>query len=172
MGRQDAEEIAFSVDNPDQPLLADEYLDLPAKGGPADVWNAAPCATTWPIGVRGPRPTIRSPVLAARAHWSSRPGPRRYFQFRVDFQSDDLESAKILRQFSFDFTTPPLADVHVGEIFHAKCPRPPTFPLSMPYRAEMESGDLQGFDSFELVTGSRIDRIERIEIIDSQGESS
>ena len=34
VGRQDAEEIAFSVDNPDQPLLRDEYLDLAGQGRP------------------------------------------------------------------------------------------------------------------------------------------
>ena len=171
VGRQDAEEFPFSVDDLSLPLLRDEYLDLPARGGPSDVWE-------------------RGAVRDDLANWSSwtspydplegtseqgtlvlSPGPRRYFQFRVDFQSDDLESAKVLRQLSFDFTTPPLADALVGEVFPREVAAAEDIPFVYAVRTEMESGDLQGFDSFELVTGSRVDRIERIEVVDAAGTS-
>ena len=170
VGRQDAEEIAFSVDNPDQPLLRDEYLDLPAKGGPADVWERGPVRDD--LANWSPWTSPYDPVAGTSSEGALvlSPGPRRYFQFRIDFQSDDLESAKILRQFSFDFTTPALADVLVGEIFPREVPAAADIPFVYAVRAEMESEGLQGFDGFELVTGSRIDRIERIEIIDAQGE--
>ena len=170
VGRQDAEEIAFSVDDLDQPLLRDEYLDLPAKGGPSDVWERGPVHDD--LGNWSPWTSPYNPIAGTSSEGALvlSPGPRRYFQFRVDFQSDDLESAKILRQFSFDFTTPPLADVLVGEVFPREVPAAADIPFVYAVRAEMESGDLQGFDGFELVTGSRVDRIERIEIIDAQGE--
>ena len=45
------------------------------------------------------------------------PNPRRYFQFKVVFQSDDLEAARMLPSLRVDFLAPPLADELVGEIF-------------------------------------------------------
>ena len=170
VGRQDAEEIALSVDNLDEPLLRDEYLDLPARGGPSDVWERGAVRddlanwSPWTSPYNPAAGTSREGALVLS------PGPRRYFQFQVDFLSDDLEAAKILRQFSFDFTTPPLADALVGEVFPREVLAAADIPFVYAVRAEMESGALQGFDGFELVTGSRIDRIERIEIIDAQGE--
>jgi len=170
VGRQDAEEITSSVAEPDQPLLRDEYLDLPAKGGPSDVWERGPVRDDLANWSPWTSPYDAAAGTSSEGALVLSPGPRRYFQFRVDFQSDDLEAAKILRQFSFDFTTPPLADVLVGEIFPREVPAAADIPFVYAVRAEMESGDLQGFDSFELITGSRIDRIERIEIIDAQGQ--
>ena len=169
VGRQNAEEIPFSVDDPTQPLLRNEYLKLPDRGGPSDVWERG--AVREDLANWSPWTSPYDPVEATGEEGALilSPGPRRYFQFRVGFQSDDLESAKVLRQLSFDFTTPPLADVLVGEVFPREVPAAQDIPFLYAVRCEMGSGDLQGFDGFELVTGSRVDRIERIEIISSEG---
>ena len=94
VGRQDAEEIAFSVDDLDQPLLRDEYLDLPAKGGPSDVWERGPVRDD--LANWSPWTSPYDPIAGTSSEGALvlSPGPRRYFQFRVDFQSDDLESAQ------------------------------------------------------------------------------
>ena len=171
VGRQDADEIMQSVEDPSQPLLRDEFLALPARWGAADIWergrvqddleNWSPWSSPYDLveGVSDQGTLVLSP------------GPRRYFQFRVDFQSDDLESAKVLRQLSFDFTTPPLADALVGEIFPREVAAAQDIPFVYAVRTEMDSGNLQGFDSFELITGSRIAGVERVEIIASDGST-
>ena len=170
VGRRDAEEIPLSVADPSAPLFRNEYLNLPEKGGPNDVWergsvrddleNWSPWTQPYPIE-EGTSPE-GTPILS--------PGPRRYFQFRVDFLSNDLESAYVLEQFSFDFTTPPLADALIGEVFPREVPADVDLPFVYALRASMDSGEVQGFDAFELITGHRVNRIERIEIIDRNGQ--
>lgn len=169
VGRQDAEEIMLSVTDPTQPLLRDEFLDLPPRGGPADVWERGTVQDDLENWSPWTSPYDLVEGTSDRGTLVLSPGPRRYFQFRVDFQSDALESAKVLRQLSFDFTTPPLADALVGEIFPREVAAAEDVPFVYAVRTEMASGDLQGFDSFELATGSRVARIERIEIIGPDG---
>ena len=170
VGRRDAQEIPLSVEDPSQPLSRTEYLNLRAKGEPNDTWERGSVKEdldhwspwTSPYAVDEGTSAEGTPVLS--------PGPRRYFQFRVDFLSEELESSFILRQFSFEFTTPALADALTAEIFPREVSANTDIPFVFAVRAEMASEDLQGFDGFELVTGRRVRRIERIEIIDAEGQ--
>ncbi len=169
VGLQDAEEIALSVDDPIQPLERREYLSLPEKGGQSDEWE---------------RGTVRDDL----ANWSSwtppysieegtseegtlllSPGPRRYIQFRVDFLSEDLETSYVLEQLSLEYTSPPLADALIGEVFPREVDAATDVPMVYALRADMRSGLVQGFDAFEMSTSSRIKRVERLEILDGSG---
>jgi hypothetical protein len=169
VGLQDAEEIALSVDDPTQPLERREYLSLPEKGGQSDEWE---------------RGTVRDDL----ANWSSwtppysieegtseegtlllSPGPRRYIQFRVDFLSEDLETSYVLEQLSLEYTSPPLADALIGEVFPREVDAATDVPMVYALRADMRSGLVQGFDAFEMSTSSRVKRVERLEILDGSG---
>ena len=98
------------------------------------------------------------------------PGPSRYFQFRVEFQSQHLEASHILQQIGLEFSSPPLADALIGEIFPREVPAAADVPFVYAVRAVMESDSVQGFNSFEVFTPSRVSRVERIEIIDAGGQ--
>ncbi|NKB69124.1 MAG: hypothetical protein GKR89_18805 [Candidatus Latescibacteria bacterium] len=170
VGLQDAAEISASVDDPSQPLERREYLSLPVTGGQSDVWergsvrddleNWSPLSP--PYSLADGTSEAGTPILS--------PGPRRYIQFRVDFLSSDLEASYVLNQLAFDFTSPPLADALVGEIFPREVPAATDIPFVYALRTEMESGQIQGFDTFELNTGNRVSRIERIEVTGSGGQ--
>ena len=167
VGRKDAPEFSESVQNPDEPLERDEYRRLSPRGEGrsddewergsvrADLENWSP----WSPPYRSEQGT--SPTGARIVS----PGPRRYFQVRVDFLTTDLESTHILRNLAFDFTTPALAGALVGEIFPRRVS--PATDVSFVYalRTEMDGEGLQGFDGLELFTGAPVSRLERIEIL-------
>ena len=62
-----------------------------------------------------------------------------------------------------------MADELVGEIFPREVPAAEDIAFVYAVRAVMESADLQSFNSFEVLTPSRVSRIERIEIVDGSG---
>jgi hypothetical protein len=97
------------------------------------------------------------------------PGPRRYIQFRVDFLSEDLETSYVLEQLSLEYTSPPLADALIGEVFPREVDAATDVPMVYALRADMRSGLVQGFDAFEMSTSSRVKRVERLEILDGSG---
>lgn len=169
VGLQDAEEIPLSVSDPNEPLERREYLGLPEQGGQSDEWERGSVRDdleNWSPWT-APYSLEKGPSAAGVQILS--PGPRRFIQFRVDFLSEDLEASYSLEQLSFDFTSPPLADALIGEIFPREVPAATDIPFVYALRADMTSGEVQGFDTFELNTGNRVNRIERIEVIDSSG---
>ena len=171
VGLKDAEEISLSVNNPTEPLGRREYLRLPEKGGQSDEWERGSVRDdlanwspwTSPYSIEDGTSEIGAPILS--------PGPRRYIQFRVDFLSEDLEASYVLEQLSFDFTSPPLADEILGEVFPREVPAATDIPFVYALRADMTSGQIQGFDTLELNTGTRVKSIERIEILDGVGNA-
>ena len=171
VGLKDAEEISLSVNNPTEPLGRREYLRLPEKGGQSDEWERGSVRDdlanwspwTSPYSIEDGTSAIGVPILS--------PGPRRYIQFRVDFLSEDLEASYALEQLSFDFTSPPLADEILGEVFPREVPAATDIPFVYALRADMTSGQIQGFDTLELTTGTRVKSIERIEILDGVGNA-
>ncbi|MGB1890623.1 MAG: hypothetical protein ACPHSD_03125 [Candidatus Latescibacterota bacterium] len=171
VGLKDAEEISLSVNNPTEPLGRREYLRLPEKGGQSDEWERGSVRDdlanwspwTSPYSIEDGTSEIGVPILS--------PGPRRYIQFRVDFLSEDLEASYALEQLSFDFTSPPLADEILGEVFPREVPAATDIPFVYALRADMTSGQIQGFDTLELSTGTRVKSIERIEILDGVGNT-
>lgn len=171
VGLQDAQEIPLSVSDPTQPLERREYLRLPEKGGQSDEWERGSVRDdlenwspwTSPYSLEDGTSENGVPIIS--------PGPRQYIQFRVDFLSEDLEASYALDQLSFDFTSPPLADEIVGEIFPREVPAATDIPFVYALRTDMTSGQIQGFDTLELTTGTRVKSIDRIEILDGTGSA-
>lgn len=168
-GKPNAEEIPFSVDDPTEEMTRAEFESLPkidAQGRewePAsvqdDLVNWSPFSTPFPASAaNGPG----SPILS--------PSPRRYLQFQVLFQSADPEAVRVLRSLRVDFLTPPLADELVGEIFPRQVEPSQSSSFVYAVRPVMKTSGLRGFDTVELSTPTKVESIDRLEIVDSQGQ--
>ena len=90
------------------------------------------------------------------------PGPRRYFQFKVDYLSEDLFSAKGIGSLSFDFSSPVLATEIVGEITPRQADLGQITEFSLVLVPDMRPGIDQGFSSLEISTPVKVDAIDRI----------
>ncbi len=169
VGDPNAREIETSTDNPGEPMLRREYLSLPEEGGDNDIWergsfkddtqNWSPWTAPYdPIAGASEAGT---PVLS--------PGPRQYFQFSVDFQTSDPQSARVLRNLSVD-VSPALAAELIAEVFPRQVRPAEDIPFIYAVRADMRADDVRGFDHFEIRTPNRVLKIERIEIISAGGQ--
>ena len=90
------------------------------------------------------------------------PAPRRYFQFKVDYLSEDLFSAKGIGSLSFDFSSPVLAEEIVGEITPRQAALGQTTEFSLVLVPNMRPGIDQGFRSLEISTPVKVDAVHRI----------
>ena len=90
------------------------------------------------------------------------PAPRRYFQFKVDYLSEDLFSAKGIGSLSFDFSSPVLATEIVGEITPRQAALGQTTEFSLVLVPNMRPGIDQGFRSLEISTPVKVDAVHRI----------
>lgn len=168
VGLQDAPEIPSSASDPGEPLLRREYLKLPERGRQGDDWERGSVRDDLANWSPWTSPYSLEELAAGTQILS--PGPSRYFQFRVEFQSQHLEASHIVEQIGLEFSSPPLADALIGEIFPREVPAAADVPFAYAVRAVMESDHAQGFNSFEVFTPSRVSRVERIEIIDASGQ--
>ena len=91
------------------------------------------------------------------------PGPRRYFQFSIDFFSDDFESAAAVGGLAFDVISPPFAQELIAEISprSAAVGKNTRFLYAVRNKA---SGQQRGFDAFEIETPLRVEAIGRVRI--------
>lgn len=174
-GKQDAEEIPFSLKDPSAEMTLDEYRKFPQEAGQTpitdaqgrewmagavtdDLINWSPYSTPYPASAaNGPGLPIVSP------------SPRRYMQFQIVFNSDDLEAARVVESLSFDLLTPPFSDELVGEVFPREVEVSEDIPFVFAIRAAMGTGGLRGFDTIEITTPIRVSSIDGIEIIDADG---
>lgn len=168
VGLQDAPEIPSSASDPGEPLLRREYLKLPERGRQGDDWERGSVRDDLANWSPWTSPYSLEDLAAGTQILS--PGPSRYFQFRVEFQSQHLEASHIVEQIGLEFSSPPLADALIGEIFPREVPAAADVPFAYAVRAVMESDHAQGFNSFEVFTPSRVSRVERIAIIDASGQ--
>ncbi len=97
------------------------------------------------------------------------PGPRQYFQFRVDFSSRDLLAAAGVGALSFDFSSPVPAERIVGEIFPREVAAGEVVEFTYGARVVIRSQDT-GFNRFEISSPSIFAGIGRIEILDEGDE--
>ena len=95
------------------------------------------------------------------------PGPRRYFQFRIDFASRDLSSGSGVDSLSFDFASPVPAERIVGEIFPRDVPAGEVLEFTYGIWAGLRPQDTS-FNRFEIATPSVLEEIGRIELRDAQ----
>ena len=99
----------------------------------------------------------------------SSPGPRRYFQFSIDFFSDDFESAAVVGGLAFDVIAPPFAQELIAEI----SPRSAAVGKNTRFLYAVlnkSSGQQRGFDAFEIETPLRVESIGRVRIQRPGGE--
>ena len=99
------------------------------------------------------------------------PGPRRYFQLKAEFDSQDLESARALGALAFTVSNPPLTERIISEVV----PRQVELgvPVSFTYAVlptKMRQGVDLGFDVFEIATPVRSEEIETIEVMHADGQ--
>lgn len=99
------------------------------------------------------------------------PGPRRYLQFRIEFWSEDLESASGIGPLAFTVSTPPPAAEIISEIyprFVGELGGSETFTYAvMP--TDIRPGVDPGFDQFEIETPVRVDSIKSVEVVFPDG---
>jgi hypothetical protein len=98
------------------------------------------------------------------------PGPRRYFQLKVEFASEQLESSRALGSLAFTVSNPPMAERILSEVV----PREVALgvPVSFTYAVlptKMRRGVDLGFDLFEIATPVRAEEVETIEVMHADG---
>jgi hypothetical protein len=93
------------------------------------------------------------------------PGPRRYFQFRVEFLSDDPEAATGVGPLAFTVSQPPVATQVLGEIFprRTELGTPTSFTCAV-MATRIRPGVDTGFDTYEITTPVRVEAVESIEV--------
>ena len=158
------DQLTSSLENPGQQLGRDEYLDLEPdlEANPPQVWDKGEIEedlqhwSPWSSPYQGGTLLGGTPVLS--------PGPRRYIQFSVDFINTEIDATKILEQLSIEYLLPPIAEELVAEIFPREVEVFEPVDFTYAVRAKMEFEGVKGFDTFELLTTSRILGIDKIEI--------
>ncbi len=174
-GKQDAEDIPFSLENPGEEMGLAEYRKFPQKAGQTPITDAA--GREWmagavtddlinwsPFSTPYPADAANGPGLPIVS-----PSPRRYMQFEVVFNSNDLEAARVIKSLRFELLTPPFADALVGEVFPREVPVSEEEVFTFAARATMGTDGLRGFDTIEIDTPARVSSIDAVQIIDGAG---
>ena len=168
-GKQNAEDIPFSLENPGEEMGLAEYRTFPQKAGQTPITDAA--GREWMAGA----------VTDDLINWSPfstpypadgpivSPSPRRYMQFEAVFNSSDLEAARAIQSLSFDLLTPPFADALVGEVFPREVKVAEEVSFTFAVRAAMGTADLRGFDTIEINTPTRVSSIDAVQIVAGDG---
>ncbi len=99
----------------------------------------------------------------------SSPGPRRYFQFSIDYFSEDFDAAAAIGGLAFDVISPPFARELVAEISPRTAEVGENTRFIYAVRNKSELGRQQGFDRFEIQTPLRVAAIGSIRIQRSDG---
>ena len=174
-GKQDAEDIPFSLENPGQEMTLAEYRKFPQEAGQTPVvdddgreWMAGSVTDdliNWsPFSTPFPADAANGPGLPIVS-----PSPRRYMQFQILFDSSDLEAARVVKSLSFDLLTPPFSDELIGEVFPREVEVSQDIPFTFAVRTAMGTTGLRGFDTIEIATPIRVSGIDHVEIIDAEG---
>ena len=174
-GKQDAEDIPFSLANPGEEMGLAEYRKFPQKAGQTPITDAA--GREWMAGAVTDDlinwSPFSTPYPADAANGPGRPivspSPRRYMQFEVVFNSSDLEAARVIKSLRFDLLTPPFADALIGEVFPREVQVSEEVAFTFAARATMGTDSLRGFDTIEIDTPARVSSIDAVQIIDGAG---
>ena len=98
------------------------------------------------------------------------PGPRRYFQLKAEFNSEDLQSARALGALAFTVSNPPLTERIISEVVprQVELGVPVSFTYAVLPTKTRRGVDL-GFDVFEIATPVRAEAVETIEVVHADG---
>ncbi len=87
------------------------------------------------------------------------PAPRRFFQFRILFESDDIESATTVDSLAFE-VSPAVADSILGEIW----PQNTLIGQNTTFAYTIRSFNSTGFDTLEIKTLAPVDVVSSVQI--------
>ncbi|MSR84104.1 MAG: hypothetical protein EXS58_14470 [Candidatus Latescibacteria bacterium] len=90
--------------------------------------------------------------------------PRRYFQFAVDFSSEEFESAAGMGSLAFEVLTPPFAEELIGEISPRIAAVGERTRFTYAVRNKSRPGKDRGFDRLAIDTPLRAEAVGRIQI--------
>ena len=164
------DQLSTSLVNDDQQINRDEYLDLVPnlEATPPQVWGKGEIEedlqnwSPWSSPHLGGEREGGTPVLS--------PGPRRYIQFSVNFLNSEINATKVLEQLAIEYLLPPIAEELVAEIFPREVDVFEPVDFTYAVRAKMEFEGVKGFDTFELLTTTRVLSIDKIEIWEVPGQ--
>lgn len=97
------------------------------------------------------------------------PGPRRYFQFKLDYSSEDLFSAKGVGGLSFDYYTPALAEEIAAEITPRQAPLGEDTQFSLALAPHSRPGVDQGFTAVEVTTPVKVLAVRQVQVEKADG---
>ncbi|MCC7262828.1 MAG: gliding motility-associated C-terminal domain-containing protein, partial [Candidatus Latescibacteria bacterium] len=97
------------------------------------------------------------------------PGPRRYLQFKVEYSSEDLFSARGVGGLSFDYQSPALAEEIAAEISPRQASLGANTQFTLSLSPDLRPGVDQGFAAVEVTTPVRVGGIQQIEVIKADG---
>jgi hypothetical protein len=169
-GKRNAEPIPFSLQDPQLEMGGEEYEGLPSVDSSGRSWDPGPVENDlvdWsPFSTPYSSSAANGPGIPV-----SSPSPRRYFQFEVLFETDNVDHARVLTSLSVDFQTPAFADEVVAEVFPREVEASTIRSFTYALRATMRTADNLGFDIVEVSTPSKVESIDHIEITDADGRS-
>lgn len=97
------------------------------------------------------------------------PSPRRYFQFSIDFFSDNFDAASGVGAFAFDVLSPPFAESLIGEIAPRQAEVGQQTDFVIAVRSILRQGTDRGFTGLEIDTPLRVKRVGRVRITRPSG---
>ena len=98
------------------------------------------------------------------------PGPRRYFQFMVEFFSYDFESAIGVGGLSFDVLPSPFAEALVAEIGPRSAAQGKTTQFTYAVLSKLRPGQDRGFNRLRIATPLRVERVGGVRIQRPEGQ--
>lgn len=168
-GQRDPEEIPLSVDDPATELGLEEYRQLPKSDVQGRQWNAGPVKqdlVNWsPFSTPFTTAAANGPGLPITS-----PSPRRYMQMLIEFDSNDLDAARLIESLEFEFLKPPLADELLAEVFPREVHQIGSVSLVYSVLARQSSTNLLGFDRLEVRTPLRVAAINEVKVLDATGQ--
>lgn len=150
-------------------LDEDSYFDLDKAQRSIirdDLANWSPWSPPYPIAAIVEDLEQLSQSTAGAAIFAS--GPRRYFQFMVEFSSETFDAGSGLGALAFDVLRPALADSLIAEIF----PRTSTSGLETEFTYAIlytSKGADVGFDRLQITTPIKTREIGRVQFINADG---
>jgi hypothetical protein len=130
-----------------------------------DITDWSPWSPAYPLAAVVAQEQIRDPLAGVLV---LSPTPRRYFQFRVEFESSEFDAATGVGAVAVDVVSPVFADSLIAEVF----PRQAEVGVERDFSYVVlfkKGGTLERFDRFRVQTPIRTESIGRIEILDADG---
>ena len=145
-------------------LEEDEYDDLRNEDKGTirdDVTNWSGWSPPYPEGAIVGQELLDDPTAGVRV---TSPGPSRYFQFGIEFFSNDFNSAKGIGGLAFEVISPPFAEELIAEIVPRGAELGVNTRFTYAVLNKGRPGRERGFDRFRIDTPLRVEEVGKVEI--------